>query len=940
MANRYDIPASGPSMAFQPFKMNTEILGKALLSRQQSFDTLSAGLGEAKTSFAGLTASEERDNRYLINKQKELDDFVNSLEGQDLTRVPNLQQQITAFSTDPNLKIIEYNNAQNKALQETREEYIKDEKFSPANMGPISALKSEYNSEDLPPEMVNYPTLTPEYNVREELLESGKLFKSIINSALKTRGDGTRYLETTKNLTSEDIQYRLQSSLSDKAYKQLLLNYEYGSEKELYEDFATYALSQIEKVVPIFRVDETTKSSIDWSESDITGDPKNEIIIGNTSYDISMTGAGKAFTLDYMPGINYDAPIPVQFDKIKTNKEKNLETVRTSLKDLDAVPAPGAETIPFSFFNTDTKNFEEGELYTGYVNSKGEDVTAEYMQLKTSEQALDSEITTMQLTREDIEKATYDEMLELNPGAKGRLDQIVSGEINLSESYKTLYEQGLTNAVQKAYGEGATYSRMEDGTLIITRRSAKEGATIGDPIKVYQKDEKFESLMNSADNFVVKKAPLLSQYRSIYRENFKDAFTREVLTGSIALFDVGDSDYSGLVSTINNNLESLIVWDNITGRKDGGMPFMKTVSDGNLPGNTGDAAAYQLLPAGVGYNPLLGKWLVESNVVGLDDKGQIIPGDKSNQAFSLDISSLHEAIMVSMYGGNAEDVDYFANRLIAAFEESGTDRAVIPLPVGEEFTNLTVYHNPESDTYTGTYYDPIENKYKMVTQNSLLEFSSLVSNYNIQNTKFNEETRRANQQKLSTHIQKWGVDEETLEEILVLVNHESHFNPRATNGKTAGIFQFYPDGSDSKGAYKTMKNEKGEEQKYYIDDIANKTLHQQANLWWNIYLRPFKDDIARWQAEYPGTRGAYILANAAPAFLDYSPDSNLWDTLMELKETHPEMAPEVYAPANPIFGAEFTKGRLAKMSSEQLKELLSQFTVGYVAEEAYSRYTK
>jgi len=945
MANRYDIPASGPSMAFQPFKMNTEILGKALLSRQQSFDTLSAGLGEAKTSFAGLTASEERDNRYLINKQKELDDFVNSLEGQDLTRVPNLQQQITAFSTDPNLKIIEYNNAQNKALQETREEYRKDFKYSPENFGGVLKQKAEYNAIDDTPEMVSYETPLPYYNYDEELTNSGKLLKATVEDRFETDPiTGAVYVNSKTTLNADDIARKLAQSFSKQAIQQMSTEYEYNPDlQEQFGNASDYMLYMAASKADLFTQSKSEYKYVNF-DNDAADSSRSSITIGNVEYDFISSAAGSGFLWNKY-NINFDKAIDPQLQNIVQEKTARRDGLGELIKNLNLMPAPNSRTGEYKFFDPLTGKFEGQLIESAYINSEtGEDVTAEYMNLLHEQSALNAELYHINNSQAEAKQDALkilQEKYKDNFTALGHLDKLESSIDDLYKLFPEKYNKALTATLKNgdAFGKDAIgYTKNADGSITVKynqkTNTESELQTSSSTIRTYEKtftnaDSKVQNWYTLAEEKVESGIPLLKEYKEAYLESVQDAFTSELVTSSMSLFDMGDSDYAGLVETLNNSLQNLYVYSNTTGQKVSGESFIKTVVDGNEPGlDSKSAASYELTPKGIYFNSVVGKWLVEANVTGLDKDGNRIIGNQSHSAFSIELDSFHNQITQSIYGLNAGGVDRFTDMLVSSFNENTKDKITIPIPAQFDETTLTVYR--DGDTYTGTYFDPSEGKYRTFTDNSLPDLANRLNTYTSQNTQFTDAVRAQNQKVVVDYFTKLGnsgiFPQEYLEETLALINHESGFNTNPSgNNLAAGLFQFYKD-KDIVGdkLYKTIGNKK-----WYLDDIRKMSPQEQANLWWNGYMKPWKVKVDKWNSN--NGNGGIILANFVPKWLDLTPETSAIEAIQYAKFDLKD-----FAVKNPIFG--ITRETTKTLSDQEIRNLLSQYTLQDIVDEVYTRW--
>ncbi|MCA9329622.1 hypothetical protein KDA11_03170, partial [Candidatus Saccharibacteria bacterium] len=263
--NRYDIPSRVVQRP-APFLLPSQLMFQAIAGRQQQYDSLSTALSGLDQSYAGLSARYSRDQNYLNQKNAEVDNLITSLEGQDLTRVPNLKGKILSFASDPNLLTIKQNNEYYDKMRTSVTDLQKRNEFSDANYFPIQQSIDQYNSSDALPEFFPVDTPNAYWDWEKSAVEMGKLIEPSISSSLELQDNGMVGIRENSTITFEQARDAIYAGLGKRDLDQLKADYLLAAHNQgiapTNEGYQNYVLREVGGKAGLFEMNQSKLSNL------------------------------------------------------------------------------------------------------------------------------------------------------------------------------------------------------------------------------------------------------------------------------------------------------------------------------------------------------------------------------------------------------------------------------------------------------------------------------------------------------------------------------------------------------------------------------------------------------------------------------------------------------------------------------------------------------
>lgn len=893
--NRYTTPTRVVQRP-QPFLLPAEQMFKVLAQRQEQYDALTSALSGLDQGWAGQTARYQRDQNYLTKKRQEVNDFITSLEGQDLTRVPNLKGKILAVASDPTLSIIKQNNEYYDARKAVVDKQRQDNTYSPANDYMSTAAIEEYEAKDAAPEFFAAQSPNSYWKWGEHAEKLGEYLKPYVEQNIFTDPEtGLIGVKENSGIKLKDAYEKILGGLDDNDVRQLLSEYRYAiqdrSVNESDPGFQQYLMQNVLQKANVFTYEEIKISQL--RELSDTAKAKANNPGPGLNDGFILFGGGKAQGVTYTGGFNINTPIQPQAKERIKNLDEAIKANEQLIAQYKAAPNSETTTVNIFAYNDKTKKWEfhEEEVPVAYVSANdpkdltlhGEDV----INLINEQQAMKQQKyyyeKNLAQAEEEAYHTAYAQLM-----SEGRREE--ARQLRISKYHQgdlgdmTGFASEINSEIQAELlgpdwkNPNYFYELTSEGVMRVDRKNGQKELAFS------KHSNQYKELVSNATEEVQKKNYGLVTYNKILQDNLKKEYGIKTMFMKGLNFSPEDKDYQSLESAIDINPDGFFFYDDATGEQYD--QFGKNVLSKNNVG---------FVPRVFYYNPWLKQWMVQGGVVPLDEKGnkligKFAKGDLANRTFSVAIESLDRELLQQLYGDdNAKSVEIDAKRELISEAFKNSDDGAIHIPISAGGEGATLYATQgENGTIYGSYYDPIAKKYITFSDKDINDFSNRLVQYNILQNEFNAQIKAQNQaivqESLKYQFNKLGYDQSTsdamIAEVMYLVGRESGFNASKRNnadGKAGGLFQFYPD----KGS-KTQKTINGKV--YQIADIAAKSPEEQVALWVNEFIGKNMPKVAEWQQKYG--YGAFALYNLAPRIIlnDYSPETPLHKVLEGTKE--------------------------------------------------------
>lgn len=881
--NRYDIPSRVVQRP-APFLLPSQLMFQAIAGRQQQYDSLSTALSGLDQSYAGLSARYSRDQNYLNQKNAEVDNLITSLEGQDLTRVPNLKGKILSFASDPNLLTIKQNNEYYNKMRTSVTDLQKRNEFSDANYFPIQQSIDQYNSSDALPEFFPVDTPNAYWDWEKSAVEMGKLIEPSISSSLELQDNGMVGIRENSTITFEQARDAIYAGLGKRDLDQLKADYLLAAHNQgiapTNEGYQNYVLREVGGKAGLFEMNQSKLSNLKEISDDAKTKANNYGGLGFGD-GFMFYGPVKTQAVTFAGGFTLNNPLDPQIDERISNLTTAYNANEQALKQY--VSAPNTESVEVDMFNTETGQFEKKMVPKAYksVDEKDQAIYGEeVLGLLNEQQAIKQQKYYFEHNLKEAKEAAIKETLtKLRSEGRGveaaKLESsVTNGELDLA-GFRSEVNRAMSAEVSSMTKPGNSFY-MEDGNIYLKSSGSS-------PV-IYAKpgDAAYEKIKTRAENSVKKNSYAIKMYDDILQGQLKNEFAIKTMFMKGVAFTPEDKDYQALAGALDMSPDNFIFYDDATGEQFD--QFGKHVLAKEKVG---------FVPRLMYYNPEVKQWMIQGGVVPLDDKGNKMllhneKGDLFHKSFSVSIESLDRDLLMQLYGNDAAQVSETANKR-TVFEEAfkNSDGTIhIPISAGNEKATLYATKAADGSVY-GSYYDPNLGKYITFSDKDTNDFSNRVVLYNMAQTQYTSNMKQAVkgevESALSYQFNRLGINSDLansmIQEISMMVGRESGYNPSIANkaGHPAGgLFQFYADkGQD----YKTMGGKK-----YKISDLMAMSPTEQVAVWVNDFIGPKMGKLTSWQQKYG--YGAFALYNLAPRIIlnDYSPETPLHKVLEGTKE--------------------------------------------------------